>query len=126
VTMQATCSGTTKAGAACRAPAMPGRAYCITHDPERAAELAEWRKRGGKAKSNAARAKKQLPTEPMTPVEAHAYLTIAFKKVLVKQLDPGILNALSTAAKTMAELSKASELEDRMEAIERRLGGKAS
>jgi hypothetical protein len=39
------CSGTTKAGARCRARALPGSDRCISHDPTRQAELAEWRRR---------------------------------------------------------------------------------
>jgi hypothetical protein len=102
--------------------------HCPWHStaPEWIAKRQGWSAEGGRKRSNAARAKRNLPTEPMTNAEAHAWVTVAFKKTLAGQMEPGVLNALSNAAKTMSELAKAGDLEERMAEIERRLGSKAS
>ena len=54
----AACQGITKGGRACRANAQVGRRYCYTHDPDREAERAESRRRGGLAKAADVRASK--------------------------------------------------------------------
>jgi hypothetical protein len=124
--MQRQCSGTTKTGERCKSFALPSSAFCVSHDPARVVELAEYRRRGGKAKSNKARAMKSLPAEPLSTAELHAFLGIAFRRTLVGKMEPSVATALSNVAKTMAELAKASDLEARMAEIERRLGSKAS
>jgi hypothetical protein len=125
--MQAQCSGTTKAGEPCKAKALPGSAYCLAHDPNRVVEMAAYRRQGGKAKSNAARAKKALPAEPLTTAEAHAYLSVAFRQALARRLDAPMLNALSNAAKALADLNRTveqdaviAELEAKIARLDRR------
>jgi hypothetical protein len=99
---------------------------CPWHSPDLAERRAEWSRLGGRNSSNKQRAKKNLPTEPMTSIESHSYLTLAFKQTLVQKLDPGVLNALAGAARVMAELAKQSDVEARLADLERRLGGRAS
>jgi hypothetical protein len=123
--MQATCSALTKSGAPCRAPALAS-GWCVSHDPNRVVEIAEYRRRGGQAKSNRARARRQLPIEPMGNDELRAWITVAFAKAMKGQMAPALLNALSNAAKTMAELQRESTIEERMSEIERKLGSRAS
>ncbi|MEA2511086.1 MAG: hypothetical protein QOJ59_573 [Thermomicrobiales bacterium] len=122
------CLAETKRGTRCTATPVPGDSRCAWHTdlPEWVAKRQQWSADGGRKRSNRERAKKQLPTEPMTNAEAHAWVTVAFKRTLTGQMEPGVLNALANAAKTMSELAKASDLEERMTEIERRLGGKAS
>ncbi|CAN5585180.1 hypothetical protein BH23CHL5_BH23CHL5_22950 [soil metagenome] len=115
---QEQCSGTTKAGQRCRAKALPGSAFCISHDPSRVVEMAEWRRAGGRAKSNRARAKKALPADLMTNEQLHAYLGLVFGRVIVGQIEPGVATAAASVARTMAELSRATELEQRIVALE--------
>ena len=43
----ARCQGKKPDGSACKVPAAPGRQYCPWHDPERVAEVNQWRSRGG-------------------------------------------------------------------------------
>jgi len=105
---------------------MNGGAYCIAHDPDRVVELAEWRRQGGKAKSNAARAKKALPAEPLSVAELHSYLGVVFRRVITGHTEPGVATAAATVARTMAELAKASDLEDRLSRLERRLTGRSA
>ena len=118
------CQAETKRGTRCTATAVPGDDRCAWHSerPEWVAKRRNWSAEGGRKRSNAERAKRNLPTEPMTTAEAHAWVTVAFKQTLNGQMEPGVLNALSNAAKTMAELARTSDVEERMIEIERRLG----
>lgn len=47
----------------------------------------------------------------MSNAEAHAWLSLAFRKALVNQMDAAMLNALSTASKALADLSRIVEIE---------------
>jgi len=123
---QRQCNGTNKLGERCKSWAMPDSEWCVNHDPDRVVELAEWRRQGGKAKSNAARAKKALPAEPLTVAELHSFLGVVFRRLLTGETEPGIATAMATVARTMAELQKASDYESRLADLERRLTGRAA
>jgi len=112
------CSGTTKAGERCRARSLPGSAYCVTHDPTKVTQLAEWRRKGGYAASNKARAKKALPADPLTNEELHSWLRVVFKGVIAGRIEPGVATASATVARTMAELARVTELEQRIANLE--------
>lgn len=73
------CSGTNRDGGPCAAPCRPGRPWCAFHDPDVRERIAAGRVQGGRDKSNARRARKHLPAEPMTAAEVHAYLGVVFK-----------------------------------------------
>src|SRR5687767_13347698 len=98
--MQPRCSGTTKAGAPCQAPALQGTPYCVTHDPARVTDLAEWRRKGGKAKSNRARAAKALPAAAMTPTELQNFMIVVMKGTVAGKIDKGIANAAANLGRT--------------------------
>jgi hypothetical protein len=100
---------------------LPGSAFCVSHDPAKAAQLAEWRRKGGYASSNRARAKKQLPAEPLSTVELHSYLGLVFRGVISGKIEPGVGTASSTIARTMVELVRAIDLEVRIAELERRV-----
>ncbi len=123
---QRQCSGQTKAGERCKSWAMPDSEWCINHDPNRVTDLAEWRKKGGKQRSNQSRAKKQLPAEPLSIAELHSYLGVVFRRVVTGQTEPAVGTAAATIARTMAELSRAADFEERMTAIEQRLTGRSA
>ena len=55
------CRATRKDGQRCIARALPGSAYCFTHDPVRQEALAASREKGGRGKATAARAGKLVP-----------------------------------------------------------------
>jgi len=124
--MQRKCSGTTKAGLPCKAQALPDSAFCIAHDPARATELAEWRRRGGFAKSNRSRAKKALPADPLSNEQLHAWLGVVFRGVIAGRIEPGVGTASSTIARTMLELFRAIDLEVRIAELERRIADAGS
>jgi hypothetical protein len=120
------CHATAKTGTRCSALVVPGDNRCAWHTelPEWVEKRRSWSAEGGKKRSNAERAKKALPTEPMTTTEAHAWVTVAFKRTLTGAMEPGVLNALANAAKVMTELAKSSDLEGRVIDLERRLTGR--
>ena len=117
-TTQEQCTGTTKAGQRCRARALPGSPFCVSHDPSKVTQLAEWRRKGGYASSNKARAKKHLPAELMTNEQLHSFLGLVFKGVISGKIEPGVATASATVARTMAELSRVVDLEQRIVDLE--------
>ena len=125
-TTQEQCTGTTKAGQRCRARALPGSPFCVSHDPSKVTQLAEWRRKGGLAKANRVRAKKALPAEPLTNEELHAWLGVVFRGVISGKLEPGVGTATATIARTMLELFRAIALEARVAELERRIADAGS
>jgi hypothetical protein len=95
--------------------------YCVSHDPARVVELAEWRKRGGRSKSNRARALKQLPAEPMGAAELHSYLGLVFKRVITGKTEPAIATAAATVARAMIDVAKVASFEDQLSEMRRDL-----
>jgi len=100
--------------------------WCRWHSPDLVEERKAWSAKGGKHRSNQSRAKKQLPAEPLSAAELHSWLGLVFRRLLTGQTEPGVATAMATVARTMAELSKATDLEERMAAIEHRLTRNAS
>lgn len=119
--MQARCIGTNKAGEQCRGKALSDSRYCIAHDPERVVDMAEWRRKGGKAKSNRARAKKQLPDAALSPVELQGLLSVTLKGLLAGRIEPGVANAAASLGRAMVTVRESTSLDERFAAIEERL-----
>jgi hypothetical protein len=119
--MPSQCLGKTKRGAPCSAQVWRD-GLCRWHHPALEAQRAEERRRGGAARSNKARARKQLPAEILSDDELLAWLGVAFKAVLAGKMLPGVGNAAATIAKAMVAVKQASELEDRLAAIEAKVG----
>lgn len=57
--MAAKCQGITRGGSRCKVRPLPGRPWCVHHDPDREDERAERNRRGGEAKATARRAAKR-------------------------------------------------------------------
>jgi hypothetical protein len=117
----AICTGRTKDGKPCAAKPRPGTELCPWHTPELAGQRAEWSRTGGRNSSSRARARKALPGEPLSNAEIHAYMSIAFKKTLVGQMEPGVFTALANGARTLADLSKVVNLEDQLAEMRRQI-----
>ena len=121
------CQATNATGGPCGAKPQPGRSLCLWHDPQEAERRHQMSSKGGKARSNKARARKALPADPLSTEELHAWLGVVFKGVIAGKIEPGVATASATVARTMAELSKTDELEQRITNLEaerdrRRLG----
>jgi len=122
-----TCHGITRAGERCRARPLAGSTYCVNHSPDVTAEQRRgWAAKGGANSSNRARARKQLPGEVMEPDEIGAWLAICFKRVIAEKMDPGVANAVSTMSRAMLVVREASDIEDRLNALEQAMEAQAT
>lgn len=59
--MAAKCQAIARSGRPCGSPPLAGSAWCFIHDPAGAEARRESSRKGGHARSNAARAKKEIP-----------------------------------------------------------------
>lgn len=119
------CNGITKGGKKCRARVIPGTNWCVFHSADEAQRRA-WAAQGGVNSSNVARAKKQLPAEILTTEELSAWLSLVFKQTIVGKTDPPVATACANLARTIAELQKAANLEDRLASLEEMLGRRSA
>ena len=119
------CMATNAAGAPCGAQALRD-GFCAWHDPQRQGEMTEARRRGGQARSNRARARKQLTAAAMSPAELEGVIGLTITQVLGGTTPPGVGQAIAALARASVAIREATELEERMADVERRLGGKAS
>jgi hypothetical protein len=94
--------------------------WCLWHDPAREADRAAWRKRGGERRSNAARAKRQLPAERLSLRQVQAVLCRALTRVEAGELAAGPANSLANLARAIAAVAEAGDLEERVAAMEGR------
>ena len=112
--MDERCRATNAAGSPCSArPVLPS-GYCYWHCPQVAAQRAEARRKGGKGKSNANRAKRQLPAEPMTAEELHAWLGVVFKRVVAGKMEPGVGTAAANIARAMTAVAGVADFEQQL------------
>ena len=101
------CIGPKKDGSPCQSLGLPQYGgYCIAHAP--AAITGEWRSRGGKASSSAARAEKRIPEHLRRPIEM---VTQAMEDLVEGKIEPAALSALSRAARTLADLHRLADTE---------------
>src|SRR5687767_8216250 len=104
------CKATNAAGAPCGAQALRA-GWCAWHDPERQAEMAEARRKGGKAKSNRARARKQLASTVLTPAELEGVIGLTITQVLSGAKPPGVGQAVAALARAALAIREATEIE---------------
>ena len=112
------CQANNAEGNQCGAKPRPGRPVCLWHDPEAAELRRELSRKGGQARSNKARARKSLPADPMTAAELHSYLGLVFKGVIAGKIEPGVGTATATIARTMVDLAREADLEQRITNLE--------
>jgi len=121
---QAQCTGITKTGSRCKSWALPESAYCLTHDPNRVTDLAEYRRRGGKGKSHEARARKAMTGGLKDVSVAQAVLLRVLARLYRGDFDPGVATAMASVARAINDLAKTgaqAEFEERLGRIERDL-----
>jgi len=116
--MVARCKAVNTAGNPCSGQPLLADGYCYWHSALTVEERAAARRRGGLNRSNKARAKKQLPAEPMTDAEVHAWLGIVFRSVIGGKMEPGVATAAASVAKAMVSVRQAGELERRLAELE--------
>ncbi len=115
------CTGKNRTGEPCGAQAWQD-GLCRWHHPGLAADRAEWRTRGGKAKSNKARAKKQLPDSILSPAELEGVIGITIKRVLTGVIEPGPANAIASLCRAAVSVREATAIDERLAALEARIG----
>ena len=121
---QRQCTATTKSGDRCRAPALPNDDQCFTHSPAVAAKRDARNRRGGRNKDNAARAAKQWVAigHDLEAAEVPALLRGLMAEVVAGRVQPSVATAVATLAKTSIKLSRDLEIEQRLNALQERVG----
>ncbi len=120
--MSTNCQGVNRRGEACSMPPLQGTAWCWAHSPEKAAERAAARRKGG-----------QLRQAPAAPVGAPPSLrSVAELQAVIEQAAGELLSLPRSVAKARAigglvtvagKLLEVGELEQRLAALEARLAG---
>ena len=80
--------------------------------------MAEARRKGGQAKSNRARARKQLAATALTPAELEGVLGLTITQVLSGAKPPGVGSAIAALARASIAIREAGEIEERLAALE--------
>lgn len=117
---QASCRGIRRDGQPCQSPALSSSGWCFAHDPDRADERVEARRRGGQNRSNAARLRGLVPSGL---VGVYDRLEKALGEVHDGKLDPRQASAMAAIARAMVNVLTAGELAERVAQLEQRLGG---
>ncbi len=117
--MLSQCLGTNRDGNPCSATPDPGATFCRWHDPNRESEREEWRRKGGAARSNRARARKQLAAAALTIDDLDALLCRALVQVAAGKMEPGVGTSMAGIARTVVAIRSTGELERRLEELER-------
>ena len=101
------CKSLRKDGQPCQANGHPDLdGYCIAHAaPEK---VWEWRSRGGKASSTAARADKRLPERLRGAIEK---VTQGMEDLLEEKIEPPALSAISRSARVLIDLYRLADEE---------------
>lgn len=122
--MARACPSLTTKGTPCKGKPLPGRPYCLAHDPESAGARATGSRRGGEARANAKRAAKQWATigEQVTPDQLPAILRACLFSVKSGTLEPAQAQAIASLAKTSISITNEIELEARISALEAAAG----
>jgi len=119
------CQAITKGGKPCEAPALAGSTFCWHHDPARAADRAQARSKGGKARHG--RAIRHImddapPAALQTPEDALCVLEHALAVALALEPSYRQVQALVSVALAAVKVHEAGELSQRIMALEQRLG----
>ena len=122
-----TCCARKKDGSPCQSWAGAGSAFCITHDPARAAQLAEARRKGGRARHgrNVGSVGAQAPVNLASPNDVLNLLTEAVNEVRGMEASINKARAVGYLASVWADCYETSELERRVAALEAAQHGKA-
>ena len=122
--MHARCNALTKEGRPCRGRVLPGRSYCMSHDPEHADQRAAGQRKGGEARANARRAAKAWAAmgEQITPDQLPGILRACMFSVKTGALEPAQATAIAGLARTAVSITNEIELEQRIAALERASG----
>jgi hypothetical protein len=116
------CAAQKHDGTACRARAARGSAYCLSHDPARAAQLAEARRKGGQGKAAKRRAMKELEERALSAAAFGGLIGAAALEVYAGKKSPAVANAIANLGKAALAIKEATEVEERLAALEAAAG----
>jgi len=116
------CQATAANGQPCSAKPRPGRPLCLWHDPEADEKRREISRKGGAARSNAAKARKQLPANVLTASEWQDLVGTVAKGVITGKLSPGVGQAVASLARAHRDLAELGRLEEQVAALEALVG----
>ena len=119
--MDMKCKAPNRAGGPCGAQHYRD-GWCRWHHPELGAQRAAERAAGGQARSNKVRARKQLAEAVLTINDLDGLLCRALVQVAAGKMEPGVGSSMAGIAKTVVAIRQASELERRLEELERAAG----
>ena len=111
------CQATTKSGAACRAFALPGRPFCLTHDPERRADATAARVKGAGV-SNRLRSIEGRRRKLDSAGELVTFTSTVIQDVLSGAVLPDVARVCLYGISIQKSLLEASDLDTRLRALE--------
>ena len=123
--MVSRCTAKNAAGSPCSATPVRADGYCWWHSPALAEERDAARRRGGAARSNRARARKQLAGDVRDMTDVKARLMVALVKVEAGELDPGPANAMANLARAIATVAGVADFELQLAQLRRDLAALA-
>ena len=116
--MQRRCSATKADGSQCGGVPFRAHPTCWFHTPETAPDRAAGRRLGGSARSNRARAARELARAAMTPAEISGLLSLTLTRVIAGQTEPGVGNAAANIARAIIAVVEANAVEERLSLLE--------
>jgi|GEM_PF-1042721 len=116
--MDAQCIALTRGGQPCSAGPVRPSGYCYWHDPALLEQRLTDRQRGGAARSNVARARKQIADAVLTPGDIQGLLGATLRGVIAGRTEPGIGNAAANLARALVAVREATDVETRLAALE--------
>jgi len=112
------CQATTKAGNPCRAHALKGKKYCLTHDPESKNQMEAYARRGGQVKK-----KIQVQLAPIKfegdVKEILDLLVDTINRVRSNHMPARTANTIGYLANVMIKALEVSQFDDRLKEVER-------
>lgn len=109
--MDRRCIARNATGDPCQAQPVRPSGYCWFHDPAIAEERERKRREGGANRSNAARVRRKLAGDLKDLAGVKAMLLEAMQATKDGDLEPGILTALSTAARAVVAVAGVADFE---------------
>lgn len=114
------CKATNKDGTPCGARAIRD-GWCPWHDPQREEANREASRMGGKAKSNIARARKQLRGDIRDIADVQARLVAAMDRVEKGDMEAGPANAMANLARAIVTVAGVADFEIQLAEMRREI-----
>ena len=114
------CTSTRADGQPCTARALPDSMFCFAHDPDVREKRLAGNRRGGQAKSNAARAARAWAAigREIPDADLPAVVKALIFSVRAGAVEPGVATCIANLAKTAVQLHGDLDVERRLQALE--------